>query len=142
MRVNKKIFTSMKEKNITLEESRVEIDLTPGVTSYGWITSTKTNPKESEGWLMFESNMKNVDSNYAVMKVIIDGDKYPSFTCYINSYAESSCDFTYCTKAGQQELVRNSFSASSLDSASATISAPRAASITVKNPSSLRPVIT
>ena len=85
-------------KNITLEESHVEIDLTPGVTSYGWITSTKTNPKESEGWLMFESNMKNVDSNYAVMKVIIDGDSYSSFTCYINSYAESGCDFTYCTK--------------------------------------------
>ena len=40
-------------------------------------------------------------------------------------------DFTYCTKAGQQELVRNPFSASSLDSACATISAPRAASITV-----------
>ena len=49
---------------------------------------------------------------------------------------------TYFTKAGQQELSRKPFSASSFDSACATISAPSAASTTVKNPSSLRPEIT
>ena len=52
-------------------------------------------------------------------------------------------DFSiYETKAGQQELVRKPFSTSSFDSASATISAPRAASITVWKPSSLSPRMT
>ena len=46
------------------------------------------------------------------------------------------------TKAGQQELVRKPFSTSSRDSASATMSAPRAASMTVWKPSALIPLIT
>ena len=45
-------------------------------------------------------------------------------------------------KAGQQELVKNPVSASSFDSACATISAPRAASTTAWNPSSFSPVTT
>ena len=48
----------------------------------------------------------------------------------------------YSTKAGQQELVRNPVSASSFDSACATISAPRAASTTVWKPNSFSPVTT
>ena len=85
-------------KNVTLTENNFEIELNPGVTNYGWKESTKTNPKAGENWLMYESNNKGIDSSYAVMKIIVDGSKYSSFTCYINSYAESSCDYTYCTK--------------------------------------------
>lgn len=85
-------------KNVTLEEKHVDVDLTPGITSYGWKVSSKTNPQESLGWEMYESDMKNIDSGYAVMKVTVDGDYYNEFTLYINSYAESSCDYTYCTK--------------------------------------------
>ena len=48
----------------------------------------------------------------------------------------------YFTKAGQQELVRKPFSTSSEASLNATMSAPRAASITLLKPSSLSPETT
>lgn len=91
------VSSSSITRNITLAEQHINVDLNPGVTSYGWKVSSRTNPKSSDGWLMYESDMKNVDSNQAVMKITIDGDTYSNFTMYINSYAESSCDYTTCT---------------------------------------------
>ena len=73
-------MTSIK-KNISIQLS--------GIGSYGWQTATVTNPTS---WNMYQSMNYNVSSSQAVMKVTFSG--YTSLTCYINSYAETSYDYT------------------------------------------------
>ena len=78
--------------NITLEEANVYIELEPGDTSWGWKIAEYTNPKASDGWIMYQSINPSSTTNYAVAKIHIKN--LTSFTCYINSYAYSTYNYT------------------------------------------------
>ena len=66
----------------------VTVDLKP-FSTYGWTDATVTNPTE---YRMYQSDNVGRHSTNAVMKVTVMG--YETYTLYINSYAESSYDYT------------------------------------------------
>ena len=68
---------------------------TEGISNYGWVTAdSKYNV---DGYDVYMSNNKGIDSSNAVMKLECIG--YTDLTLYIRSYAESNFDYTIASKA-------------------------------------------
>lgn len=92
--------------NVMLEDlAAIQIDLTPGVSNYGWrVCQTVTNPTS---YAMYESTNYNIDSSYAVMKITFNA---PTLTLYINSYAESTYDYTIASELDESVYPQSSTS--------------------------------
>lgn len=82
--------------NIVPKKSYIKVDLHPDTSRYAWREATIANPTS---YAMYESTNKGVSNSSSMMKVTFKG--YSSFTCYINSYAESRYDYTYATQLNQ-----------------------------------------
>ena len=89
--------------NIVAKKYYVKVDLHPDTSRYAWRETTIANPTS---YAMYESTNKGISSSNSMMKVTFKG--YSSFTCYINSYAESSSDYTYATQLNQELSKVNS----------------------------------
>ena len=68
---------------------------TSGISNYGWVTADSTY--NVDGYDVYMSNNKGVDSSNAVMKLECIG--YTDLTLYIRSYAESTYDYTIASNA-------------------------------------------
>ena len=79
---------------------------TKGISDYGWMTAdSKYN---IDGYDVYMSNNKGVDSSNAVMKLECVG--YIELTIYIRSYAESSFDYTIASIANASTYPTDSYS--------------------------------
>ena len=77
---------------------------TPDTSDYGWVTADST----VDGYDVYMSNNKGVDSSQAVMKLKCIG--YTDLTLYIRSNAESSFDYTIASIANASTYPKDSSS--------------------------------
>ena len=68
---------------------------TSGISDYGWIAAD--SQYNVDGYDVYMSNNKGIDSSKAVMKLECIG--YTDLTLYIRSYAESNYDYTIASNA-------------------------------------------
>lgn len=95
----------LENTTLSITPQGAKVDLHPDPNYYGWQNTTTTNPTN---YAMYESTNCGVASSYAIMKVTFKG--HSNFTCYINSFAESSCDYTNVTNLDVETNITNSSS--------------------------------